>query len=441
MEIFCDAASRLGSGTQPLLFAHLQIGSAHPNIAPLARRFMAFRSLLFSVLAAVPLLVAAQDDPDSAPPPPPKKEGVQITFLPPPMKGVLSLGIYSPDGKLARVLHREATEKNFTIGLNGLITQWDGKNDKGEALPAGKYSARGWMTGDLRVEGVAFHSNDWITPDGPHFTQAVRIQKAEDGSWQVILRDGDNKEQPVTVSPDARTDAPALTVENGEIHKGDQRVSVPLEDGEKVIKATAGVGGNVWAIVETPGGREVRSYSASGEFLRRLAYKAEDPAPFDVAASMSNERVLLLEKNDHEQRFRILAQPEAEGAAWKTVDQKSIFSSGTFEEAATHVGRAEPPKPAASVKVTSKPNSLLHNAKTDVQIQATAGPDGAVLTTADGLPLAQITNAKRLKWCALFREGNALTLLQSDGSVVEEFKIGRPDNIMAFDAGEYPLKR
>ena len=43
------------------------------------------------------------------------------------MEGTLSLGVFTKAGKLVRILKREAsTEKDFTVGLNGLITQWDG---------------------------------------------------------------------------------------------------------------------------------------------------------------------------------------------------------------------------------------------------------------------------------------------------------------------------
>jgi hypothetical protein len=34
-----------------------------------------------------------------------------------------------------------------------------------------------------------------------------------------------------------------------------------------------------------------------------------------------------------------------------------------------------------------------------------------------------------------------LSFFQSDGAVVEQFRIRRPNNMMAFDAGEYELKR
>ena len=48
-----------------------------------------------------------------------------------------------------------------------------------------------------------------------------------------------------------------------------------------------------------------------------------------------------------------------------------------------------------------------------------------------------MTGTPHLKWAVIGAEGTALTLFQSDGAVVEEFRIGKLANMMAFDAGEY----
>jgi hypothetical protein len=291
-------------------------------------------------LAAAVLLgpfAAAAFAQEDAVPAPPRKPGVQITFLPPPMQGSISLGIYDRAGKLVRVLHREATEKDFVIGLNGLITRWDGKDDKGEALPPAKYAARGWMTGDLAIDGVAFHGNDWVKDDGPRFVEALRFKKGDDARWQVVLRAADGQEHSVPVS----AEQPELSGDQ----TAEKRVPPVLAEGEKELKSMIGFGGNLWLIVETPAGREVRSYSQAGEFLRRLAYQADEPAPFDLAASTAQETILLLEKSAREQRFRILGQPEVKGdaSAWKIIEQKRIVASDTFESVARELGRAEPP--------------------------------------------------------------------------------------------------
>jgi hypothetical protein len=70
------------------------------------------------------------------------------------MEGTISLGIYDGTGKLVRVLHQEAKLNEFAIGADALVTQWDGKNDDDEDLPAGKYHGRGYLVGSLKVEDL-----------------------------------------------------------------------------------------------------------------------------------------------------------------------------------------------------------------------------------------------------------------------------------------------
>src|SRR5258708_19207056 len=79
---------------------------------------------------------------------------VRISFVPPLSEGTISLGIYDRNGKLLRVLHQEAKLNEFAIGADALVTQWDGKNEDGEDLPAGKYRARGYLVGALKVEDL-----------------------------------------------------------------------------------------------------------------------------------------------------------------------------------------------------------------------------------------------------------------------------------------------
>ena len=96
-----------------------------------------------------------------APPPAPEQtpsaspaRSVRISFVPPPLEGTISLGIFDANGKLVRVLHQESSLSEFTIGADALVTQWDGKNDDGEDLPTGKYRARGYLVGLLKVEDL-----------------------------------------------------------------------------------------------------------------------------------------------------------------------------------------------------------------------------------------------------------------------------------------------
>src|SRR6266700_5183311 len=110
---------------------------------------------LTSICTALP-----QETPSTTPIPTPSPNvsparSVRVSFVPPPLEGTISLGIYDNNSKLVRVLHQEAGSNEFTIGADALVTQWDGKNDDGEDLPAGKYHARGYLIGLLKVEDLS----------------------------------------------------------------------------------------------------------------------------------------------------------------------------------------------------------------------------------------------------------------------------------------------
>jgi len=98
---------------------------------------------------------------------------VRISFVPPPLEGTISLGIYDTQGKLVRVLHHEADLREFTIGADALVTQWDGKNDNGVDLAAGKYHARGFLVGPLKVEDL---SEPAAAPSENNSNAAVKVK-------------------------------------------------------------------------------------------------------------------------------------------------------------------------------------------------------------------------------------------------------------------------
>jgi hypothetical protein len=96
-----------------------------------------------------------QDTPTVSPAPSASPmRSVRISFLPPPLEGTITLGIYGANGQLVRILHQEAELDKFVVGADALVTKWDGKNDDGEDLPAGKYSARGYLVGRLKIENL-----------------------------------------------------------------------------------------------------------------------------------------------------------------------------------------------------------------------------------------------------------------------------------------------
>jgi len=76
---------------------------------------------------------------------------VRISFVPPPLEGKISLGVYDQSGRLVRVLHQEAEFDEFTIGADALTTKWDGKDDDEHDLPVGKYSARGYLVAPMKI--------------------------------------------------------------------------------------------------------------------------------------------------------------------------------------------------------------------------------------------------------------------------------------------------
>ena len=141
------------------------------------------------------LVAAAQESPSPTPSPSPAPRSVRISFLPPPLEGTISLGIYDTKGKLVRVLHREADIEDFEIGSDALSTTWDGKNDAGEDLPAGKYHARGYVVGELLVEGIGFFFNDWVTDeDSPHLRKVRDLRLVSENELALLVTLASGKE-------------------------------------------------------------------------------------------------------------------------------------------------------------------------------------------------------------------------------------------------------
>ncbi len=96
---------------------------------------------------------------------------VRISFVPPPLEGKISLGVYSEWGQLVRVLHQEAEFDEFAIGADALSTKWDGKDDYEYDLPAGKYSARGFLVAPMKIGAEAITSSP-----GASGASSVRIK-------------------------------------------------------------------------------------------------------------------------------------------------------------------------------------------------------------------------------------------------------------------------
>jgi hypothetical protein len=83
---------------------------------------------------------------------PGQERSVRISFVPPPLEGTISLGIYDENDQLVRVLHQEAELNEFTAGADALLTKWDGKDDFGYDLWPGTYHARGFLVAPMQID-------------------------------------------------------------------------------------------------------------------------------------------------------------------------------------------------------------------------------------------------------------------------------------------------
>jgi hypothetical protein len=417
-------------------------------------------ALFVSCVALLAADACAQQPPIQPPPTPPAAfppplvavpaGSVKITFLPPPLEGTLSLGVFDRSGKLVRTLKAEAVPADFSVGLNGLITFWDGRDDAGRVLPPGRYRVRGFAVADLEITGEEFHCNDWVeSEDGPHPSVFERIRMDGDTlelivrdrankGWRVLhsLADGESRSEPVEATVSVPPKEPAA--------KPNAEAAAALADGLGP-KSCPGKDGTRWSIEKAAGETVVAQFDPQGEVLRRLSIGAGEPVPIGVAASLERDEVFLLEQDGERYRLRGLrrAGPKEAGAApgWETFLEKNRWPSSRFSEVAAHLGRSKPFVAEAQVSLKSQPNPLLGGGVSDVQIAAGKDAAGSFLKTSDGILLRRLTDTPLLLWVVLGREARqpGVVLLQSDGAVVEEYRILQPGALMSFDAGEYQL--
>jgi hypothetical protein len=140
----------------------------------------------------------------SAPAEEPHAGAVPIRFVPATGSGTVSLGIYDREGLLVRVLCDEWPFSRFRVGLNGLSTTWDGKDNDGQAVPEGIYTARGFVVGDVAISGEAFHFNDWIeSDDSPRIVSVAGAQLLPGGDVLLMARLAGDQGALVRYSPES----------------------------------------------------------------------------------------------------------------------------------------------------------------------------------------------------------------------------------------------
>jgi hypothetical protein len=211
--------------------------------------------------------------------------------------------------------------------------------------------------------------------------------------------------------------------------------------------------GSVWVIERTAEGAEVKQFLTSGEFRRRLKIAPEDPQPVVVSAAAGANELMLIEEAAGHQRVRILAleavepnEPKTSDAppvqsTWRTTLSRSIHASDTLGEAAAYLAQEKPFTADEKTRVKLVPNQLTKGTILELDVKLGVDATGSFISAMDGLPLRQLTETPHLKWAAVGRQGSGklLTVLQSDGAVVEEFRVRKLANMMAFNAGEYEL--
>ncbi len=378
-----------------------------------------------------------------------KGGGIKVGFVPPPVEGTFSLGVYDKSGKLLRTLRADADASEFTVALNGFVVVWDGKDDSGKVVPAGRYRLLGVAVGDIDLSGEAYHGNDWmLSDDAPRLVGFRRLQVLTEGGNEVLELFADDLDHAGWtvryVLENSVNDAVPVFEKAKEPTVGEVGpLSCPGRDGSK------------WSIEKVLGETLVVQFDAQGEVARRLSIGAGEPVPIAIAASTMRDEIFLLEQDMDRIRLRGLrkrsgdkpsvdgvkneANPESVPPAWETFIEKNRWNTGKFEAASKHIGRNKPFVPEKKIRIKAKPNPLLGEVQAEVELMLGFDAEGSFLRTADGLRVRRLSGTPHLAWAVFGREARqpAIVLLQGDGAVVEELRIGALQEMMTFDAGEY----
>ena len=423
---------------------------------------------LAATLAAFLVLIGSPAVPAQEPKTP--SASIQVTFLPPPLEhATYSLGIFdAKTNHLVRHLQEIASEKDFTVGLNGLITTWDGKDDDGKPVPPGRYAARGYAVGPLKVEGVGIVDNDWASSD-----ESLRIKRIlaltlvpanddvavmaamADGSVQVmrfsqpggeLLWKGVPMLKPLKA---AATDgqSPAQLITDGRLlyaSLGGSGEAYSTEDGHAGYKnfnlrtSEPGTGANRtrWKIED---GTLVQSSDSAqpGEKLRELAADPDGLVPTDVAPSETDDRLYLLEEKPGWQRLRGLSWLETREENGRPVSTWKTFFERNIRQPEPSSLRAKPDP----VEISLAENPLVPGKPQTIRLVAAFDARGSYLATGGGLRLRRVSERPNLQSAHLTRgkTSGTVSFFQSDGAATDEFSIGGVRDMMEFDGGEFEL--
>jgi hypothetical protein len=401
-----------------------------------------------SALLVIALLGSALAQESPTPTATAAPRNIRISFVPPPLDGTISLGVYDEKGKLVRVLFREADINEFTIGSDSLSTTWDGKDDAGDNVPPGKYTAHGFVVGDLKIEGVGFFFNDWIaSAEAPRFSRIHSLALHDENLLLAVD----------LVPPGAGHvvyDVAEKTVKLKDADAEDSKASSPSAAAASDIDPIATVPGREnsrWVIDRTEKGAstiEVKQFSSNGDFLRRLPISPNEPQPKAIAASLKEDKIYLLEEDNARQRVRglSLAATKTEGSdqpvsEWKVDFEKSIVAHPDFSIVDGKVAASPHGTATDTVKIKLQANPLLNDDRVAVEMMMGFDADGSFLKSADGLPLCTISETQSLRRALLTSpSAGSVDVFQDDGAVVEQFRVTGVDQMMSFDCGGFELK-
>lgn len=390
-----------------------------------------------------------------SPTPSPAARRATLHFVPPPLDGTISLGIYDSQGKLVRVLHREDKISDFTAGADALATTWDGADDKGNPLPPGRYRAHGFLVGAIKIEGVAYFFNDFVTDDtSPHIAHIARIALEKNQlRLSATLADG----KPAEILLDPATQKSRVADLNSPAQNPQLNSLAPAF--RDAVALAPGRNGTWWAILKLPNeaGHRAVAQLAGGDAdvppneLRRLTISPNDPMPVGIAASVAAEQIFLLEESPQLQRLRSLtllttSTPGSSQQAtsdWKVDFTKAIVAHGDFalKDGKPVIQTTDQPVAPEKVSQTLRPNPLERDRADRIDLAPGSDESGSYLATADGLPLRTVSDNAHLKRVLIARhDENSVDLFQDDGAVVEQFRLSNLDQMLAFDCGEFELK-
>lgn len=447
---------------------------------------MSFAVRFFAALACSLAMTTAADQP--------------IAFAIPD-RGRVTLGVFNNSGHLVRILHRLASETEFSIGLNGLITKWDGCDADANRLPAGRYHVRGYLVGDVAVSGEDFLFNDWIS--SPEDPQILRIRdfaldgpsdvflladvvggqrvvarySAEKGFvWQVPLpaseksarvylenggivvtedqrrisfdatsgeKRGETNEpivtSPIALTETAREGTRLLGVGDGKLFLSEGGAEfIPVDVPVPVLSAAIGGGNTIWFVGRDDAATFVGQLDASGQLLRSLRPGASDWPPVLVRTSRADDVFAVLDESPAGQRLRVLSRtPEN---TWAIDWERSASNVAAFGFLGDRPVASAADAPVKELEFRLEENPLT-GTKSTIRLHAVSDSKGTRIETPDGLPIADVSSLNDTVRTVIHRgkEPDSLHVLCSNGAVVEEFSVNGIRHVLPIDAGEIDL--